>query len=143
VNNDFYILGLLLSKGKIVSSDNSNSIDLILELRFNKPTDQSLRSDNIANEINIDSDPVNIYNYLLPDIIKIWNLLQEVFKENKVELEHIPEPKNISDFARKKIRWIIRGVKKDQNFIKYFWEIDLSKKDFHELERLEYQKRIF
>ena len=53
MENFYYTLGLLLSKGKIVTSKGSKTIDLIFEIRFNKPTDQSTRSDNITNKINI------------------------------------------------------------------------------------------
>jgi len=122
MENFYYTLGLLLSKGKIVTSKSSKTIDLIFEIRFNKPTDQSTRSDNITNKINIQTKPINMYNYLLPDIIKIWNLLSEVFENNKVELEYIPEPKNNEDFSRKTVRWIVRGIRKDDYFIKSFWE---------------------
>ncbi len=124
MDKEFYTLGLLLSKGKIVTSKDSEYLDIILEIRFNKPTDQSLRSDNITNEFNFKTQPVSMYDYLLPDIIRIWNLLKEVFEDNNVELDYIPEPKDESDFGKKRLRWVIRGIDKNHSFIKYFWMDD-------------------
>lgn len=115
----FYILGLLLAKGKVQVNNRRNYLDLIFEIRFNKPTSSSLRSDNIRNLKEGEGE--EMYDYILPDIIRIQNLLQVIFKNYEVLLEHIPEPVSKIDFSRKIVRWVVRKIPKEHLFIKFLW----------------------
>lgn len=119
--NHYYILGLLLAKGKIRTHSKTDKLDIILEIRFNKPSDKSLRSDNKHNDLNFDNDEKSMYDYILPDIIKLWNIMKESFPQSEVILEYIPEPENNEDFSKKVVRWIIKDINKESKFIEYFW----------------------
>jgi len=116
----FYLLGLLLSKGKAQVNNYRNCIDFIFEIRFNKPTASSLRSDNIHNIRRGAGE--EMYDYLLGDIIRIQNLLQTIFYDCKVLLEHIPEPSSRKDFSKKIVRWIVRKIPKKHSFVRFFWK---------------------
>ena len=118
--NYFYVLGLLLAKGKIQVNNPKNYVDLIFEIRFNKPSSSSLRSDNVHNIK--DKSGEDIYDYSLPDIIRIWDLLREIFPGTEVLLEHIPEPINEEDFSKKIVRWVVSEIPKNHPFFKYFWQ---------------------
>jgi len=119
----YYLLGILLSKGKIQVYRGYNYIDLIFEIRFNKPNTVSLRSDNIHNIK--EGKAQEMYDFLLPDIIKIWKILETEFQK-EVFLEHLPEPKRIDDFAKKIARFVIRKIKLDNLFIRSSWGDDLT-----------------
>jgi hypothetical protein len=124
VANYYYILGLLLAKGKIQTNQRSSKLNIILEIRFNKPSDKSLRSDNKHNELFLDEGITmgrKMYDYILPDIIRLWNILKDSFPDADVLLEHIPEPIDDNDFSKKIVRWIIKDVSKTDPFIELFW----------------------
>jgi hypothetical protein len=124
----YYIVGLLLAKGNIFRHKYDNLYDFFFEIRFNKPRISSTRSDNIHRKELSENE--ELFDFILPDIIRITSLFKNTFDKNQVILEHIPEPNDNDDFSRKTLRWIIKKVSFDDPFIIEFWNhndsIDLT-----------------
>lgn len=99
-NNEAYLLGILFGKGSIIPTSD-DKIVLKFRVKFRRPTDSSLRTDNIHTQ-NAEREYVEtLKSKLSNDFSEIIHLLRETWQINSVI--DLPNSYNINDWNMKEI----------------------------------------
>lgn len=97
--NEAYIIGILLSKGSIIELD--DKVRLVFRIKFRRPSDESLRSDNIHTELEARAFRESLRSKYINDFSSIITLLKDTWCMSSSLVT--PDGYDISDWAMKEM----------------------------------------
>lgn len=120
-SNEAYLLGLLYGKGTIDPVDDSNVI-LNFRVKFRRPTDQSLRADNIHTNIFGRDYVESLKSKLANDFSVIINLLRDTWGINSTI--DLPNSYQINDWSMKEIVVTSEKISKNNHKLCEIFNVD-------------------
>ncbi len=120
-NDEAYLLGILYGKGAIIQV-NDNEVVLHFRIKFRRPTDQSIRSDNIHTVVDTRSFVESLKSKLTNDFSMIINLLKRTWNINSTI--NLPNSYSIEDWGMKEITVISEIISKKHERLCDIFQVD-------------------